>query len=267
MARKQTRISRRMLLTWFMLGGLILLFAPERLTGKFQLAFARIFSLPLSVGRSISLAAGTQQPLKDARQKKESQYQNHIANLEAQLKQKNLKIQQLSGLRERQPLEGANLVLADVIRSPTNGYSSELIINRGATEGLAKGQFVIGDNSIIGIVSDVSYRAARVKLFTDTNSRIAVTVGNLDVERMMHGTGNNRAKIQLLQIKHEVHKADPVYASKRPGFLDAPMIIGKVAECQRYDKNPSLWDITVEPVCDIEKLTGVAVIVMELQDN
>jgi rod shape-determining protein MreC len=267
MARKQIRVSRRILLTWFMLGGLILLFAPERLTGKFQLAFARVFSLPLSVGRSISLAAGTQQPLKDAQKRKESQYQNHIANLEAQLKQKNLRIQQLSGLRDRHSLEGASLVLADVIRSPTNGSSQELIINRGSTEGLAKRQFVLGDNSIIGIVSEVSYRAARVKLFTDADSRIAITVDNLDVERMMHGTGNNRAKIQLLQIKHEVRKADPVYASKKPGFLDTPMIIGKVAECQRDDKNPSLWDITVEPVCDIEKLTGVAVIVMELQDN
>jgi hypothetical protein len=44
------------------------------------------------------------------------------------------------------------------------------------------------------------------------------------------------------------------------------MIIGKVAECKRDDENPSLWDITVEPACDIERLNDVAVIVMNQQE-
>ena len=82
----------------------------------------------------------------------------------------------------------------------------------------------------------------------------------------MQGSGNNSAKIQLLQMEHKVKVGDGIYVSKKAGFLDAPMIIGKVAQCKRDDENPSLWDITVKPVCDIQRLTGVAVIIINPPD-
>ena len=95
-----------MLFTWFMLAGLIFLFAPQSLTNKFQFAFTRIFRWPLSIGRNISLAARIQQP-SNAPANKETQYQNYIADLEATLKQEHQKVEELSGLRNRLPLEGA----------------------------------------------------------------------------------------------------------------------------------------------------------------
>lgn len=250
-----------MLFTWFTLAGLIFLFAPQGLTNKFQFAFARIFRWPLSVGRNISLAARTQQPT-NAPDNKEDRYQNYIADLEAKLKQEHQKVEELSGLRNRLPLEGAKLMLADVITATTDRLHSELTINCGADEGLARGQFVLADNSIIGTISETSSRTARVRLFTDPTSKIAIKIGKLNIERIMQGSGKDSAKIQLLQMEHKVKTGDIVYASKKAGFLDAPMIIGKVAQCKRDDENPSLWDITVKPVCDIEKLTSVAVIII-----
>jgi len=265
MARKQVRVSRAMLFTWFMLAGLIFLFAPQNLTNKFQLAFTRTFRWPLSIGRNISLAARIQQPSNAPANNKEAQYQNYIVNLEAKLKQEHQKVEELSGLRNRLPLEGAKLMLADVITSSIDRLHSELTINRGAEDGLAKGQFVLADNSIIGTISETSSRTARLKLFTDPTSKIAIKVGKLNVERVMQGNGNDSAKIQLLQMEHKVKVGDGIYASKKAGSLDAPMIIGKVAQCKRDDQNPSLWDITVKPACDIERLTSVAVIIINPQ--
>jgi len=250
-----------MLFTWFMLAGLIFLFAPQSLTNKFQFAFTRIFRWPLSIGRNISLAARIQQP-SNAPANKETQYQNYIADLEATLKQEHQKVEELSGLRNRLPLEGAKLMLADVITASIDRLHSELTINRGGDDGLAKGQFALADNSIIGTISETSSRTARVKLFTDPTSKIPVKIGKLNVERVMQGSGNDLAKIQLLQMEHKVKTGDVIYAGKKAGFLDAPMIIGKVAQCKRDDQNPSLWDITVKPACDIERLTGVAVIII-----
>jgi rod shape-determining protein MreC len=255
-----------MLFTWFMLAGLIFLFAPQNLTNKFQLAFTRIFRWPLSIGRNISLAARIQQPSNAPANNKEAQYQNYIVNLEAKLKQEHQKVEDLSGLRNRLPLEGAKLMLADVITSSIDRLHSELTINRGAEDGLAKGQFVLADNSIIGIISDTSSRTARVKLLTDPASKIAIKIGKLNVERIMQGSGNNSARIQLVPIEHKVKTGDIIYTSKKTGSLDAPMIIGKVAQCKRDDQNPSLWDITVKPACDIERLTSVAVIIINPPD-
>jgi len=264
MTRKPIRISRGMLFTWFMLAGLIFLFTPQRLTNKFHFAFARIFSWPLSISRNISLSARTEQPLTDVVSRREyNKLQNHLMNVMKDLHQKQRKIEKLSGLYDRlYALEGAGLMVADVIRGSIDGLRNELIINRGEDDGLAQGQIVLGDNSVIGTISAVSSRTAEVKLITDSTSKIAVRIAELDVDRMMEGDGNNSAKIRLLSIKHKVKVGDIVYASKKPGFLDAPMITGTVSECRRDDESPSLWDVTVKPACDLERLNDVAVIVM-----
>ncbi|MBA7668542.1 hypothetical protein ES703_76655 [subsurface metagenome] len=83
----------------------------------------------------------------------------------------------------------------------------------------------------------------------------------------MQGNGNNLAKVEM--IKHKVKIGTEIMASKRPGFLDTPMIIGKVARCE-HNAQPLVWDIMVEPVCDImvepvcdiQKAKSVHVIVM-----
>ena len=256
-------LSRRMLLTWFILAGFILLFSPQTLTNKFQFAFARVFHLPLSLGRNISLSAGTQHSVTNIVSRgKYNRLKNHLANVMEQLYQEHQIVEVLSRLRNRFALEGANLVHADVITASIGGGRSELIINRGENDGLAKGQFVLGDNSIIGTIFDVSPRTAQVRLFTDPAFKIAVKIGRLNTERLIHGNGNDSAKVQLLSTKYKVRVGDKILARKKPGFLDAAMIIGTVTQCRWDDENPSLWDITVKPVCDIERLNSVSVIVM-----
>ena len=260
-------LSRPMLFTWFMLAGFILLFVPQNLTNNFQFAFTRVFRWPLTIGRNISLYARTRRSAPGTTNRKESQYQNYIANLEEQLRQKHREVEELSKLRDRfHALENAGFVVADVIRSSIERAHCELTIYCRKEHGLAKGQFVLGDNSIIGTISDVSAPNAKVRLFTDPASKIPVRIGKLNIDRVMQGSGNDSAKIQHLSTKHKVNVGDKVVARKKPGFLDASMIIGTVARCRRDDANPSLWDITVKPVCDIERLNSVTVIIMNPQD-
>lgn len=263
MAGRQIKIPRKILIAWFILGSLILLFAPQKLTNKFQFAFARVFHGPLNVSRSVSLSASAQQPLGDFVSRREyNRLQNYLANIMEELTEERQKVKKLSGIHDRRPLEGANLVFADVITGSISGSRDELIINRGEYDGLKKELFVIGDNSIIGTISDVSPRTAKVKLITDPTSKIPVKIAGVDTDRMMQGAGGNFAKILMLPIKHKVKVGDVVSAHKKPGFLGAPMIVGMVAHCKKDDENPLLWDIKVTPACDVEKLTDVAIIIM-----
>jgi rod shape-determining protein MreC len=258
--RRLESVSKRMLFTWFMLAGLILLLGPQNLTNNFQFAFAHIFRWPLSIGRTITLSARTQPQLTDVvSRRKYDQLQNYLANLTEELNQERQKVEELSRLRNRRPLEGAGLMIADVITASTDG----LIINRGQDDGLKKDQFVLGDNSIIGTISDVSPRTAKVELITQTTSSIAVEIDGL--KALIRGDGKNSAKVQLVSTKHKIKIGENVYACKKPGLLDTPMIIGIVAQCKTADENPLLWDITVKPACDIQKLTETAVIIMNPQ--
>ncbi len=247
-----------MLFTWFMLAGFIFLFSPPNLTNKFQFAFHRIFRWPLSIGRNISLSAGTRQPLGDVVSRDEyKRLLNHLANVTQQRNDAQQIVQKLSKMRNIPGWERMGFVPADVITVSIDELRSELIINRGRDDGLTKGQFVLGDNSIIGTLSDVDVRTARVRLFPDPASNMAVTIAGAN--RFMQGIGDNLALIRM--VKKEVKIGSEVMAGKKPGFLDTPMIIGKVAGCE-LNAQPLLWDITVEPVCDIQKAENVVVIVM-----
>jgi len=250
-----------MLFTWFTLAGFIFLFAPQKLTDNFQYAFLRVFNWPLSIGENISLSVRTRQPLGDADVVPRREYnklQNYRANLEGQLRKEHEKVEILSGLRNRFPLEAGDLQVASVFPGSFDKLNGELSIDKGEDDKVAKGQFVLADNSIIGTIGNVSSRGAKVKLFTNPTSNIPVEVAN--TKGLMQGSGNNLARIPMMKQKVKIDSE--VMARRKTGFLNAPMIIGKVLRHERNAKSPLLWDIIVEPVCDFEQLNDVAVIVI-----
>ena len=253
-----------MLFTWFMLAGTILLIAPAKWTNSFQFAFLRVFNWPLSIGENISLSVGTRQQLGDAdavSRKKYRELLNHYANLEARLRQAEATIDKLSGVRNRYALGNARLVQSLVYPSTIDISAGEIFIDKGSDRELAKGQFVLSENSIVGTLSAVSAVGARVKLLTSPTSNIAVEMGG--TKRYMRGDGDNLARIPMMKYKPEVGTA--VMAAKKAGFLNTPIIVGKVLRCERNAESAALWDIIVEPACDIEQLNDVIVIVMNPQ--
>ena len=260
MARKQTKLSRRMLFTWFMLTGCILLFAPQSLTGKLQLAFVDIFRWPLSLSGNVALTARSEQPVNESLGGGEARLRNYIANLEQTLEQQRKEFQRLYGLYNSPVWEGADWVLAKVITKEVDGPRNELTIDYRKGKGLAKGQYVLGGESIIGTISDVfpQMGTARVKLLTDSTSQIPVRIGGGNLKNIMKGSDGNFARVEQLEVGEEV------FALRKPGFLDldAPIITGRVTGCERNHKQAAVWDVTITPACDLKDLEDVAVIIM-----
>ncbi len=247
-----------MLFTWLLLGSLILLLVPQNVTNVFQLAFARVFYWPLSLGRSISLSARVSQNEQNVVPRQDyERLQVHLVNLRAELQQTRQKLDQVSGLRLRHGLEGAGFVPADVVTATINALRCELTINRGHDDGLREGQPVLVDNSIIGTVTGVSSRNATVRLVTDRESKIPVKIAG--EKRFMHGCGGNLARVPMIETKVEVGLG--VMAAERSGFVDTSFCVGKVVKLDK-NTNPLLWDLTIQPICDLENLTGVTVVVM-----
>jgi len=185
--------------------------------------------------------------------------ENDIANLQAEVRDAQDQIAYLQGLRVVAQRDRMAFVLADVART---GRSQDILfINRGSKDHIAVGQYVLGDRSVIGTISDVWAQRAVVRLITDRNSNIPVTVGESEVPRLMKGQSGNIGKIGLVSTDHAVRIGDKVYARKVPGLLDVSFVVGRVTQCGKDSKDPSVLDITVQPVCDIVGLTRVAVAV------
>lgn len=272
MANNVTKVPERMLFICFMLAGLIFFFTPTKITNKFHFGFIRIFHKPLSIGRNLSLLTirllTSEQTLADdvVSREKYDKLHNHLANVTEWLKLERQKVEKLTGLRDRPVWKGVDFIIADVIAASVNKMRGEIVINRGRKDGLAENQFVLAYESIVGTVYKVDDRTAQIKLISDPTSRIAVKIANFTMDRIMHGEGNCSASVKLVPIKYNVKNGDIVYAQKRPGFLSSPVIVGTVSKCKSNDDNPLVWDISVQPGCDIKNLANVAVIVMNPQN-
>jgi len=260
MQKRTFRVSSRMLFIWCMLAGFIFLFTPQKLTGKFQLAFVRIFRLPLAMQRSMLLSAHADIPITDVVSRAEhNKLQNYLANLTEELNMQQRKYEKLAGLKNRFIWDQVDFVLADVIWSSADNGKNELFIDCGLDAGLIEGQFVINENSVIGVISEVAANTARVRLITDLESKIPVRITGLTAGKIMQGNGDNSATIKM--VKHEVRLGDDVYAVKKPAFLPTPMIAAKVTNCQRDPETPLLWTITAEPTTNLQSINTVTVII------
>jgi rod shape-determining protein MreC len=256
-----------------MLGGLICLFLPQSLTNRLHITFLGLYKFTPSLGRSIPLAAvstsvSTSQP--DDEQSRRlrqleteyNQLQNHLANLNAELAAEHAKVESLAAMRTRFPgLSGAKFIDADIIDGFKTG-NYKIMINRGESDGIRKGQYVLANNSVIGQIYEAQSRTATVKLITDKNSSIAVEIEGSRAMRVMKGTGKNYARIGMVPKSKHITKGLAVYTYKNPGLLDVPIVAGKVAQLKPDDDNPLLWDITVTPVVKIEDAVSVTVVVM-----
>jgi hypothetical protein len=264
MAYRRPDTTRRMIFIWGLLGGLICLFTPPSWTGKLQLAYSYVFSWPLEAGHRLSRATGglpslhaTNTPGNEGWMNEKQSLENHIANLDAQLREAHRQIDQLARLRVKPQWEQVPLLPADTIP----GHTPEILfINRGSKDDVAVGQYVLGDMSIIGTVSDVFARRAKVRLITDPASKIPVTIGEAGVPGVMEGRPGGVAKIPLVPAMQTVRRGDKVLAKKTPGLLDVPIVAGTVTQCRPDPENPLLLDITVQPACDVTTLETVAVI-------
>jgi cell shape-determining protein MreC len=254
-------ISRKMLFTWCMLISLILFFWPD--TSRFQLTFASIFRPALKIGKNYTLARQVRQNLTEQPGKNEVvTLQNQVLDLQKALTEAYKDKEALSRAREYIPLSKATLLEAGITTNTSGSKNPGLIIDRGSQEKVAVNQYVLAQNSIIGTISEVSNNSARVKLLTNPDSKIGIKIDNLDIKRYVVGNGDNTARVPDLQVTHKIQAGDNVYAISNPGFLDTPMIIGAITKCQRSNKEPTVWDITVKPACDIAEIEKVIVIIM-----
>lgn len=262
MAHNQIKLSKTASFTALVLVGIILLLAPQSITNKLNFAFVRIFKHVLNIGPAASAHNSA-----DAEQFVPRQMHNLLQiaynNLLADLIEEHRRLEELAGLRSELPSPGTNLVLANVMRSGKD----ELIVNRGKSSGLVKGQYVLGMNCVIGTVADVSVDYASVRLITHPALSIHAVIrtepDNTYVdEGLLKGTGGEVGRMRVAR-EYEIKVGFVVYAAKRAGLLETPRVIGTIQSCQIDEEYPLLWDIIVAPAADLSALSDVAVIVMQ----
>jgi rod shape-determining protein MreC len=135
---------------------------------------------------------------------------------------------QLRGLLKAVPEGKVSYVTTRVIANSGGAYVRTVMINAGTEEGLARGQAAITGEGLVGRLTEVGSRAARILLITDLNSRIPVTVDGSHSNAVLAGDNSDRPRLVYLATPEAVKVGDRIVTSGEGGIFPPGLPVGVV---------------------------------------
>ena len=144
-----------------------------------------------------------------------------------------LKLLEADNIRLRRALSLQELnrdkrISAAVISRSTSSWWQQLEINKGAKDGILKGQAVIGPGGLIGLIDSSTPLTSRVRLLTDPGHQIGVWIDRTKRHGILTGMGTNRPKLIFLNKNSLVEIGDAVTTSPASTLLPPNLVIGIV---------------------------------------
>ena len=93
------------------------------------------------------------------------------------------------------PDPAPSFVTARVVADAGGVYARAVLLSTGPNHGLSKGQIALDERGLVGRVTEIGTRSARVLLLTDINSRIPVTLETSRARAILVGTNGMRPRL------------------------------------------------------------------------
>jgi rod shape-determining protein MreC len=142
------------------------------------------------------------------------------------------------------------IVSARVISDSSSAYVRSLIVSAGGSDGVRKGQAAVDAVGLVGRVSEVGQRSARILLVTDINSRIPVVLERTRHTALLAGDNSDRPKLRFLPVEAEVQPGDRIVTSGHGGVFPPGIAVGVVASV-------AVGEVRVQPLARLDRLEHV----------
>ncbi len=166
----------------------------------------------------------------------------------------------LRGLVRAVPENAISYVTARVIGSSGGAYVRTVMINAGSDEHVARGQAAITGEGLVGRLTEVGSRAARVLLITDLNSRIPVVIESSHTNAVLAGDNSERPHLIYLSARDAVKVGDRVVTSGEGGVFPPGLPVGVVSAIDASGPR-------VEPFVDLSQLGYVMIVDYGLSES
>ncbi len=137
-------------------------------------------------------------------------------------------------------------------------YDRAVLLYIGPTDAVRKGQVALDASGLIGRVTEIGRRSARVLLITDANSRIPVELPRAHLSAIMAGTNGPRPRLIYLPDGARVVEGERVVTSSEANVFPAGLPVGTV----HVDAD---GQISVAPGAALQQLTIVRLFDYKLQ--
>jgi len=167
---------------------------------------------------------------------------------------------QLRDLLKLAPEPTATYLTARVIANSGGAYVRSLMVYAGSENGVSRGQAAVTGEGLIGRVSEVGSRAARILLVTDLNSRVPVVVQGSRQRALLAGDNSDRPCLRYLDSGAAIRIGDRIVTSGQGGVFPPGLPVGVVASLDGEAPR-------VEPYAELSRVEYLRIVDYGLADG
>jgi rod shape-determining protein MreC len=145
-----------------------------------------------------------------------------------------------------------SFVTARVVADAGGVYARSVLLSVGPNNDVRKGQIALDANGLVGRVTEVGARSARVLLITDMNSRIPVTLEKTRARAILVGMNAPNPRLLYLQDSAKPEEGEQIVTSAEANAFPAGLPVGTV----HYAGGGK---IEVTPAANLERLEIVRI--------
>jgi len=215
--------------------------------------------LPYLAGGGLSDVVATRGTLLERTREQERQLLelSHVAQQYYALKTENERLRALLGSRARLPSAVLIAELTGVVPAPE---THQVILDKGATDGVTVGAPVIDAYGLFGRVIETHRYTSRVLLVTDANHAVPVQINRNGVRSIAGGTGDPvLLELENVPITADITEGDLVETSGLGGGFPAGYPVGRVASV-RIESASAFALVQVEPMAELDRSRHLLVI-------
>ncbi len=162
--------------------------------------------------------------------------------------------QKLSNILKINP-SAFNIEYSKVMLQNIYDFYNKLTINKGTNSNIEKGQAVINEKGLIGIINKVSNNSSEVNLITNPNTSISVKVNN---SYGILTTKDNKLIVKNIKTNNEIKEGEQVFTS---GLTDIPegILVGTVKSVTKSSLELE-YILEITSAIDIYNLSYVGVV-------
>ena len=117
---------------------------------------------------------------------------------------------------------------APVIARPAQGWWQQLMLGKGAWQGLQAGDAVVAPGGLVGRITATTPTTATVQLLTDPGSRVGVWVARTGEHGLLVGLGTPRPVLRFLDRDASVRPGDLVTTSPASTLVPPNLTVGVI---------------------------------------
>ncbi|ATA20350.1 MAG: rod shape-determining protein MreC [Gibbsiella quercinecans] len=202
-------------------------------------------------GVSETLATRQQLELENRALRQELLLKNSDLLLLGQFKQENARLRELLGSPLRQD---EHKMVTQVISTGSDPYSDQVVIDKGADNGVYEGQPVISDKGVVGQVVAVAKMTSRVLLICDASHLLPIQVLRNDIRVIAAGNGcADDLQLEHLPGNIDIREGDVLVTSGLGGRFPEGYPVGVVSSV-KVDNQRAYTVIQARPTAGLQRL-------------